>query len=106
MVNLGALGDNCYMSMQKWVETRNLSRLRIKVRPFEVFPYYVEAMHLQCKGRARGYIDDPLPNTVRIAIWTSACLTMFHHAVVSDHFFFCLVCGLLEKKSIGSDIRP
>ena len=48
----------------------------------------------------RAYCYLTLPH---IAIWILACIVWLycvrlHYAVVSHHFFFCLVCGLLEKK--------
>jgi hypothetical protein len=68
-----------------------------------------EAMHLQClpienfmctQGR---YVDDPLPNIVCIVIWDAcllcvALLCVHLNYVVVPGQFFCLVCGLLEKK--------
>jgi hypothetical protein len=51
--------------------------------------------HKKNYGRA-GYVDDPLPNIVHIAIW-DACLhcvalrcTQLHYVEVSGQFFFLL----------------
>ena len=58
--------------------------------------------HKKNYGRA-GYVDDPLPNIVYMAIWMPACIVWLYYASsstvwwFSDHFF-CLVCGPLEKK--------
>ena len=53
-------------------------------------------------GRA-AYVDDPLPNTVHIAVWVPACIVWLYYASSStvwwfSNHFFCLVCGPLEKK--------
>ena len=58
--------------------------------------------HKKNYGRA-GYVDDPLPNIVYMAIWMPACIVWLYYAssstlVVFGPFFFCLVCGPLEKK--------
>ena len=59
--------------------------------------------HKKNYGRA-GYVDDPLPNIVYMAIRMPACIVWLYYASsstvwwFSDHFFFCLVCGPLEKK--------
>ena len=61
--------------------------------------------HKKNYGRA-GYVDDPLPNIVYIAIWMPACMhalygSTMHPARLCGGFrtiFFCLVCGPLEKK--------
>ena len=53
-------------------------------------------------GRA-GYVDDPLPNIVYMAILMPACIVWLFHAFsstvwwFSDHFFLLSVCGLLVK---------
>ena len=53
--------------------------------------------------RRAGYVNDPLPNIVHIAVWVPACIVWLYSASsstvwwFSDHFF-CLVCGPLEKK--------
>ena len=50
-----------------------------------------------------GYVDDPLPNTVYIVILMLACIVWLYYAssstvvVFGPFFFFCLVCGPLEK---------
>ena len=68
------------------------SHLRIKVMPFAMFA------HKKITGA--GYVDDPLPNTVYMAIWMPACIVWLYYASgltvrwFSDHFF-CLVCGPL-----------
>ena len=72
-------------------------------------------MHLQCMfahkknyGRA-GYVDDPLPNIVYIAIWMPACIVWLYASgsIVwwfSDHFFLlsvwssCYTLSRIEKK--------
>ena len=46
---------------------------------------------------------DPLPNAVHIAIWMPACIVWLYYVSSSTMrwfrtIFFCLVCGLLEKK--------
>ena len=58
--------------------------------------------HKKNYGRA-GYVDDPLPNIVYISLRMPACIVWLYYASsstvwwFSDHFFFCLVCGPLEK---------
>ena len=66
-------------------------------------------MHLQCLpiknyGRA-GYVDDPLPNIVYMAIWVPAYIVWLCYASSStvwwfpdNFFYFCLVCGPLQRK--------
>ena len=46
-------------------------------------------------GRA-GYVDDPLPNIVNMHCMALLCIQL-DYLVVSDHLFFCLVCGPLVK---------
>ena len=59
-------------------------------------------------GRA-GYVDDPLPNIVHIAVRVPACIVWLYYASsstvwwFSDHFF-CLVCGPLGKKKEKSGV--
>ena len=50
---------------------------------------------------AGGYVDDPLPNIVYMAIWMPACIVWLYYAPSStvwwfSDLFFCLVCGPLE----------
>ena len=48
-----------------------------------------------------GYVDDPLPDIVHIAVWVPACIVWLYYAPsltvwwFSNHFFSCLVCGPL-----------
>ena len=54
-----------------------------------------------------GYVDDPLPNIVYMymailmptcIVWLDLlCIQLDYIMVVSGQFFFCLVCGPLEK---------
>ena len=65
-------------------------------------------MHMQClpikNYEHAGYVDDPLPNIVYMGIWMPACIVWLYYASssimwwFSDHLFFCLVCGPLERK--------
>ena len=84
--------------------------LQFKLQPFEVSPYvcigshaFAMFAHKKNYGRA-GYVDDPLPNIVYMAIWILACIVGLYYASSStvwwflDNFFSCLVCGPLEKK--------
>ena len=41
-----------------------------------------------CRVQGAGYIDDPLPNIVYIAIWMPACIQL-NYVVVSGQFFSC-----------------
>ena len=62
-------------------------------------------------GRA-GYVDDPLPNIVHMAVLIPACIVWLYYASSStmwwfSDLFFCLVCGPLEKKKKKKKlIRP
>ena len=110
------LGSNSwlifYMSTQNGLHLqicmkRNFdSHLRIKYTTLWSSPYvcigshaFAMFAHKKNYGRA-GYVDDPLPNIVYMAIWMPACI-VWHPAQLCGGFhaiFFCLVCGLLERK--------
>ena len=66
-------------------------------------------MHLQClpiKNRCAVYIDDPIPNIVYMAIRMPVCITMQPYSVVLfGSFFFCQVCGLLDKNNLNNVIH-
>ena len=88
-------GDNFYMGTQNGSkheighEKISIDTLELKLRPFEVSPYvcigsHTLAMfaHKKNYGRA-GYVDDPLPNIVYIAIWMPACIIWLYYASCS-----------------------
>jgi hypothetical protein len=63
----------------------------------------MQCLPIKNYGRA-AYRDNPLPNIVHIATW-DACLycmallcIQLNYVVVSGQFFFCLLCGTLEKE--------
>ena len=57
---------------------------------------------------AWGYVDNPLPNIVYIALWMPACIVWLYYYVmylnfeaVFGHFFFSALCvGSLDKKKL------
>ena len=64
--------------------------------------------HKKNYGRA-GYVDDPLPNIMHVAILMPDCIVWLYYASSStmwwfSDLFFCLVCGLLVKKKKKSQL--
>ena len=53
-------------------------RIKVKLWLFEV------CIHLQCLPKKfyghTGYVDDPLPSIVHIAVWVPACIVCMHPA--------------------------
>ena len=95
---------NFYMSTQNGPHLeiswkRNLIHpLELKLQGFKCFQgSHAIAMFTHKDYGCMGYVDNPLPNIVYMAILMATCIVWLNCMVVSGQSFFCLVCGPLEK---------